>query len=66
MELYSKYHHLIEQTTRTGLFEYEYASQTMVWSDYVYTIFNYDTNYQPITESHIIYCWFKLKKDNDK
>ena len=52
MELYSKYHHLIEQTTRTGLFEYEYASQTMVWSDYVYTIFNCDTNYQPITESH--------------
>jgi len=50
MELYSKYHHLIEQTTRTGLFEY--ASQTMVWSDYVYTIFNCDTNYQPITESH--------------
>lgn len=51
MEIYSKYYHLIEQTTCTGLWEYEYASQTMVWSDYVYTIFKCDTHYQPITES---------------
>jgi len=52
MELHSKYHHLIEQTTRAGLWEYDYASQTMVWSDYVYSIFKCDTNYQPVTESH--------------
>ncbi|MDG1468355.1 MAG: ATP-binding protein [Glaciecola sp.] len=52
MELHSKYHHLIEQTTRAGLWEYDYASQTMVWSDYVYTIFKCDTNYQPKKESH--------------
>lgn len=51
MELYSKYHHLIEQTTQAGLWEYDYTSQSMRWSDYVYTIFNCDTHYQPTIEA---------------
>lgn len=50
MDLYGKYHHLIEQTTQTGLWEYDYTSGKMSWSDHIYTIFACASDYIPTIE----------------
>lgn len=51
MDLYGKYHHLIEQATQTGLWEYDYTSGRMSWSEHIYTIFACASDYIPTTES---------------
>ncbi|MDG1122171.1 MAG: ATP-binding protein [Glaciecola sp.] len=63
MELYSKYHHLIEQTTQAGLWEYDYSIKKMRWSSYVYSIFNCADNFEPTIETD---SGFFMSKSLDK
>lgn len=52
MELYSKYHHLIESTTLAGIWEYDYTTNTMSWSEFIYVIFGCAKDYEPTLEEN--------------
>ena len=53
MDLYTKYSNLLEQSTLSGLWEYDYESESMQWSPNVFAIFECEPDlYTPSLESH--------------
>ena len=53
MDLYAKYSNLLEQSTLSGLWEYDYESESMQWSPNVFAIFECEPDlYSPVLESH--------------
>lgn len=52
MSLYQKYNYIIESKTLSGLWEYDYATNVMSWSDYVYIIFGCSKDYVPSLEEN--------------
>lgn len=52
MDLYSKYSYLLEQSTLSGLWEYDYDSKIMQWSSNVFAIFECEPDlFTPVLES---------------
>jgi PAS domain-containing protein len=52
MDLYSKYSYLLEQSTLSGLWEYDYDSKIMQWSFNVFAIFECEPDlFTPVLES---------------
>ncbi|MCP3427364.1 ATP-binding protein [Opacimonas viscosa] len=52
MDLYTKYSNLLEQSTLSGLWEYDYESESMQWSPNVFAIFECEPDlYTPSLES---------------
>lgn len=53
MDLYAKYSNLLEQSTLSGLWEYDYENESMQWSPNVFAIFECEPDlYTPVLESH--------------
>ncbi|MET1219384.1 MAG: ATP-binding protein [Glaciecola sp.] len=53
MDLYQKYSHLLETSTQSGLYEFDYETDMMIWSPQMFDIFDCDpVVYHPCLEAH--------------